>query len=70
MSDTMVTEFTYTYPAGKLPARYGKPLTVKVAVDAYGRDRIALYGTQKELDRIYEMVTQARLTAASPQAPQ
>src|SRR5438876_413382 len=64
MSEKVVTEFTYTYAADKLPPSYGKPLTVKIEVDAYGRDAIASYATQKELERIYEIVAQSRVTPA------
>jgi hypothetical protein len=64
-STTFVTEYTYTYPASALPPAYGKPLTVKIEVDTgTDRDRISSYGAEKELDKLYEMVAQAKLAAA------
>lgn len=67
---TFMTEYTYAYPASALPAAYGKPLVVKIEVDTNKeRDRIASYGAEKELDKLYEMVAQAKLAAATP-APQ
>jgi len=67
---TFVTEYTFVYPASALPPAYGKPLTVKIEVDeSKERDRIASYGTEKELDKLYEMAAQAKLAAAKPPAP-
>jgi len=61
-STYFLTEYTYTYPASALPAAYGKSLTVKVEVDpGKDRDRFSSFGADKELDRLYEMVAQARL---------
>jgi GWxTD domain-containing protein len=69
-STTFVTEYTFAYPASALPPEYGKPLTVKIEVDASKeRDRIASYGAEKELDKVYEMVAQAKLAAAKPATP-
>jgi hypothetical protein len=69
-SATVVTEYTYNYPASALPPAYGKPLTVKIEVDA-GADRDRLVGitAEKELDKVYEMVAQAKLAAAKPATP-
>jgi hypothetical protein len=68
-STTFVTEYTYTYPASALPPAYGKPLTVKIEVDTgTDRDRISSYGAEKELDKLYEMVAQAKLAAAKQPA--
>jgi GWxTD domain-containing protein len=67
---TFVTEYTYAYPASTLPPAYGKPLAVKIEVDtSKERDRISSYGAEKELDKLYEMVAQAKLAAAKPATP-
>jgi GWxTD domain-containing protein len=69
-STTFVTEYTYTYPASALPAAYGKPLTVKVEIDpGKDQDRFSSLGADRELDKLYEMVAQAKLAAAKPPAP-
>jgi GWxTD domain-containing protein len=69
-STTFVTEYTFTYPASSLPPAYGKPLTVKIEVDtSKERDRIASFGAEKELDKLYEMVAEAKLAAAKPATP-
>jgi len=69
-SAMMVTEYTYTYPASALPAAYGKPLTVKFEVEPEkDRDRLVGVGAEKELDKVYEMVAQAKLAAAKPATP-
>jgi GWxTD domain-containing protein len=69
-STTFVTEYTYTYPAAALPAAYGKPLTVKIEVDANKEtDRISSYSAVKELDKVYELAAQAKLAAAKPATP-
>jgi hypothetical protein len=56
-----MTVFVFTYPAEKLPAAYGKSLTVRIQVDPSGRDRVIDRKTQAVLDRLYEMVAEARL---------
>jgi GWxTD domain-containing protein len=69
-STVFVIEYTYTYPAAALPAAYGKPITVKIEVDtSVDQDRIASYSSEKELDKVYEMVAQAKLAAAKQPAP-
>jgi hypothetical protein len=69
-STTFVSEYTYTYPASALPPEYGKALTVKFEVDnGANRDRISSYGSEKELDKLYEMAAQAKLTAAKQPTP-
>jgi GWxTD domain-containing protein len=69
-SATVVTEYTYTYPAASLPAAYGKPLTVKFEVEPEkDRDRLVGVGAERELDKVYEMVAQAKLAAAKPATP-
>jgi GWxTD domain-containing protein len=69
-STTFVTEYTYTYPASALPAAYGKPLTVKVEIDpGKDQDRFSSLSADRELDKLYEMVAQAKLAAAKPPAP-
>jgi GWxTD domain-containing protein len=55
--------YTITYPADKLPAAYGKAITVEIEVDGGGGDRIADRKTQAELDRLYEMAAGAKLAA-------
>jgi hypothetical protein len=63
-STFFLTEYTYSYPATALPAAYGKPLTLKIEVDPSSEhDRVTSFGADKELDKLYEMVAQARLTA-------
>jgi len=63
-STFFLTEYTYSYPAAALPAAYGKPLTLKIEVDPGAEhDRVTSFGGDKELDRLYEMVAQARLNA-------
>jgi GWxTD domain-containing protein len=65
-----ITEYTYTYPATALPAGYGRPLTVKFEVEPdKDRDRLVGVGAEKELDKVYEMVAQAKLAAAKPATP-
>lgn len=69
-SEYSVTEYTYTYPATALPAGYGKPLTVKIEVDpGKDKDRLSSMGADHELDKLYEMVAQAKLAAAKPATP-
>jgi GWxTD domain-containing protein len=57
--------YTFTYSADKLPAAYGKSLTVDIELDPSGTDRIADKKTQAELDRLYEMVAETKLTPPS-----
>ncbi|HEV7428796.1 MAG TPA: hypothetical protein VGQ46_20785 [Thermoanaerobaculia bacterium] len=69
-STFFVTEYTYTYPAASLPAAYGKSLTVKIEIDpATDRDRFSSLGADREMDKLYEMVAQAKLAAAKTPAP-
>jgi GWxTD domain-containing protein len=69
-STVYITEYTYTYPAAALPAAYGKQLTVKVEVDPdQDRDRFSSLGADREMDKLYEMVAQAKLAAAKPATP-
>jgi GWxTD domain-containing protein len=69
-STTLITEYTYTYPASALPPAYGKPLTVKIEVDpGKDQDRFSSLGADRELDKLYEMVAQAKLAAAKPATP-
>jgi len=69
-SEYYTTEYTYTYPAAALPAGYGKPLTVKVEVDpGKDKDRFSSLGADREMDKLYEMVAQAKLAAAKPATP-
>ena len=64
-----VNEYTITYPAASLPASYGKDLVAKIEVNNDGTDFVADRKTQGELDRLYEMVAQAKATApATPAA--
>jgi GWxTD domain-containing protein len=67
---TFITEYTFTYPASALPPAYGKPLTVKIEVDtSKERDRLSSFGAEKELDKLYEMVAEAKLAAAKSLTP-
>jgi GWxTD domain-containing protein len=69
-STTFVTEYTFAYPASALPPAYGKPLTVKIEVDtSEERDRVSSFGGEKELDKLYEMVAEAKLAAAKALLP-
>jgi hypothetical protein len=69
-STFFITEYTYTYPAASLPAAYGKSLTVKFEVEPdKDRDRLVGFGAEKELDKLYELVAQAKLAAAKVPAP-
>jgi GWxTD domain-containing protein len=69
-SEYYTMEYTYTYPAAALPAGYGKPLTVKIEVDpGKDKDRFASLGADREMDKVYEMVAQAKLAAAKPATP-
>lgn len=69
-STTSVMEYTYAYPSSALPAAYGKSLTVKIEVDTNKeRDRLASFGADKELEKLYEMVAQARMAAAKQPTP-
>jgi GWxTD domain-containing protein len=64
-STFFITEYTYTYPASSLPAAYGKSLTVKIEIDpGTDQDRFSSLGAGKEMDKLYEMVAQAKLAAA------
>jgi hypothetical protein len=69
-SQYYTTEYTYTYPASALPAAYGKPLTVKIEIDpGKDMDRFSSLGADREMDKVYEMVAQAKLAAAKPATP-
>ena len=66
-SNSAVTHtYTFTYAADKLPAAYGKSLTVNIELDPNGADHIADRKTQAELDRLYEMVAETKLTPPAP----
>ncbi len=65
-ASAVIHVFTFTYAADKLPAAYGKPLTVNIEVDPSGNDHIADRKTQAELDRLYEMVAETKLTPPAP----
>jgi hypothetical protein len=68
-STFFINEYTYTYPASALPSAYGKSLTVKIEVDSSKeRDRFSSLGADRELDKLYEMVAQAKLAAAKQPA--
>ncbi|MGA8808262.1 MAG: hypothetical protein WB973_10330, partial [Thermoanaerobaculia bacterium] len=68
--DSFLAVYTYTYPASALPATYGKPLTVKFDLDPdHDRDELEGAGTQRELDKVYELAAQAKLAAAKPATP-
>jgi GWxTD domain-containing protein len=58
----VVHVITFTYAASQLPAAYGKALTVNIELDGSGVDHIADKKTQAELDRLYEMVAETKLT--------
>jgi GWxTD domain-containing protein len=62
----VVHTYTFTYAADKLPAAYGKSLTVNSELDPNGADHIAGRKTQAELDRLYEMVAETKLTPPTP----
>lgn len=64
----VVHVFTFTYAASQLPAAYGRSLTVNIELDSNGRDHIADRKTQAELDRLYEMVAETKLTPPAPPA--
>jgi hypothetical protein len=65
-----ITEYTYKYPASVLPPAFGKPLTLKIEVDPNtGEDRFSSFGADRDMDKLYEMVAQAKLAAAKPPAP-
>jgi len=69
-SEYYTMEYTYMYPATALPAGYGKPLTVKIEVDpGKDKDRFSSLGADREMDKVYEMVAQAKLAAAKQPAP-
>jgi hypothetical protein len=53
--------FVLTYPAEKLPAAYGKSLTIRIQVDPSGKDRVIDRKTQAVLDQLYEMAAETRL---------
>jgi GWxTD domain-containing protein len=59
----VVNEYTITYPADKLPAGYGKALTVKIDVNNDGTDTLAERSQERELERIYELSAKAHLSA-------
>jgi len=68
--DSFLAVYTYTYPASALPAAYGKPLTVKFDLDPdHDRDELEGAGSQRELDKVYELAAQAKLAAAKPATP-
>ena len=69
-SEYYTMEYTYTYPATALPAEYGKPLTVKIEIDpGKDHDRFSSLGADREMDKLYEMVAQAKLVAVKPATP-
>lgn len=57
--------YTFTYTADKLPAAYGKSLTIEFDLDSSGTDHVADRKMQVELDRLYEMVAQAKLSSSA-----
>jgi GWxTD domain-containing protein len=61
-----IREYTITYPPQKLPAAYGKELIAKIQINGDGSDSIDDRKLKAELDRLYEMAAQARLTANAP----
>lgn len=67
-SSGVIHTYTFTYAADKLPAPYGKSLTVNVELDSNGRDHIADRKMEAELDRLYEMVAETKLTPPAPPA--
>ncbi len=70
-SSGVIHTYTVTYAADKLPAAYGKSLTVNIELHPNGEDHIADRKTQAELDRLYEMVAETKLTPpTSPSAKQ
>ena len=60
-SSAVVHIVTFTYTADKLPAAYGKALTVDFEVDPSGNDRVADRSSKAELDRLYELATEAKI---------
>ena len=56
---------TFTYAADRLPAAYGKSLTVDFEIEPSGTDHLADKKMQPELDRLYEMVAETKLTPPS-----
>ena len=60
--------YTFTYTADKLPAGYGKSLTVSFDLDSMGGDHVSDRSSQAELDRLYEMSAQAKLAASAAPA--
>jgi hypothetical protein len=64
-----VNVYTFTYPADKLPAAYGKPLTVDIEVDNSGKDKVPDRGVKAELDRLYDLAVQAKLNPPAPKRP-
>jgi hypothetical protein len=60
--DSVLHTYSFTYDAKKLPATFGNALTVSIALDPSGKERID-HRTQVELDKLYELVAQSKLTA-------
>jgi GWxTD domain-containing protein len=63
-ADSMLHSYSFTYDAKRLPPQFDHTLTVAIAVEPSGRERIDRK-TQAELDRVYEMAAQLRLVQPS-----
>src|SRR5438552_8722558 len=62
MTGGVQNQYTFTYAADKLPATYGKPLTITViVVPGSGRDRFAERKEGAELDALFEAIAVSRL---------
>jgi GWxTD domain-containing protein len=61
----VVHVYTFTYSADKLPAAYGKTLTVEFELDSSGTDHVVDKKQQAELNRVYEMAAEAKLAQPS-----
>ncbi len=62
----VVHVFTFTYAASQLPAAYGRSFTVNIELDPNGTDHVADRKMQAEVDRLYEMVAETKLTPPAP----
>jgi GWxTD domain-containing protein len=60
--DTMLHTYSFTYDANRLPSKFGTTLTVSIGLEPSGKERID-HRTQVELDKVYELAAQSKLTA-------
>jgi hypothetical protein len=69
VTSAWVNVYTFTYTADKLPAGFGKSLTVDIEVDNSGKDKVLDKSVKSDLDRLYDLAVQAKLNPPAPKQP-